>query len=110
MCTHLRMLYINTGLISGLCTDTGDAVSMLCARLPHLLVLQWRMAMCGPERPNHFSTAFVLNVASNPNLQGLQLLQAYLLPSHVQNAEELPHSTVLQQHAACCSLPCQYHC
>ena len=82
------MLYINTGLISGLCTDTGDAVSMLCAKLPHLLVLQWRMAMCGPERPNHFSTAFVLNVASNPNLQGLQLLQVCLLPCRLMSRKQ----------------------
>ena len=82
------MLYINTGLISGLCTDTGDAVSMLCAKLPHLLVLQWRMAMCGPERPNHFSTAFVLNVASNPNLQGLQLLQVCLLSRRLMSGKQ----------------------
>ena len=82
------MLYINTGLISGLCTDTGDAVSMLCAKLPHLLVLQWRMAMCGPERPNHFSTAFVLNVASNPKLQGLQLLQVCLLSCRLMSRKQ----------------------
>ena len=85
------MLYINTGLISGLCTDTGDAVSMLCAKLPHLLVLQWRMAMCGPERPNHFSTPFVLNVASNPNLQGLQLLQVWLLSSRLMSRTPQKH-------------------
>ena len=85
------MLYINTGLISGLCTDTGDAVSMLCARLPHLLVLQWRMAMCGPERPNHFSTAFVLNVASNPALRGLQLLQVCLLSRHLMSRAQQDH-------------------
>ena len=99
------MLYINTGLISGLCTDTGDAVSMLCAKLPHLLVLQWRMAMCGPERPNHFSTAFVLNVASNPTLQGLQLLQVRLLSCRLMSGHQATESsrdnTAISLAAAC---------
>ena len=73
-CKQLRMLYMSTGLVPGLCCSTGDAVSTFCKQLPQLRTLQWRMATCGPERPNHFSPAFVTKVASSATT-GLQLLQ-----------------------------------
>lgn len=73
-CKKLRMLYISTGLVPGLCCSTGDAVSTFCLQLPQLRTLQWRMATCGPERPNHFSPAFVARVAAHVPI-GLQLLQ-----------------------------------
>lgn len=68
------MLYINTGLVPGLCSSPGDAISMFCEQLPNLLTLQWRMATSGPERPNHFNTQFVTDVAKT-QAKGLQLLQ-----------------------------------
>lgn len=71
------MLYISTGLVPGLCSSTGDAIAMFCANLPRLQTLQWRMATSGPERPNHFSPAFVVDVASQ-TARGLQLLQVFL--------------------------------
>lgn len=76
-CKQLRMLYISTGLVPGLCCSTGDAVSTFCEQLPQLRTLQWRMATYGPERPNHFSPAFVARVASHATI-GLQLLQVRL--------------------------------
>ena len=76
-CKELRMLYISTGLVPGLCGSTGDAITTFCANLPQLRTLQWRMATSGPERPNHFSPAFVVDVASQP-AKGLQLLQVFL--------------------------------
>lgn len=83
-CKQLRMLYISTGLVQGLCGNTGDAVSTFCVQLPQLRTLQWRMATSGPERPNHFSPAFVAKVATHvtPGLRLLQVLSQLPPPCH----------------------------
>ena len=97
-CKQLRMLYISTGLVPGLCCSTGDAVSSFCAQLPQLRTLQWRMATCGPERPNHFSPTFVAEVASHvtPGLQLLQVLSHLPPPCHCMSGLWCPR-TALQQ-------------
>jgi hypothetical protein len=82
---------------------------MFCANLPQLQTLQWRMATNGPERPNHFSPAFVVDVASQAT-KGLQLLQ--VLPCQISFHHVCAHSLLLHKVRlqVCCSPEHQNHC